>query len=94
METGRMVRVMSTQEMRIPRGWTRTPRAKRAGAALVAAVMLTAGVVVGRATAPTPQVRTPQPATALADLGPRSIDDLRRAEMFREMNGILPVAPG
>ena len=77
---------MSTQEMQVPQTWTWTNGARRAAAAGLVVAALAVGAVVGRATAPTAQVREAvRPATALSDLGTRSVGDLKRAQYHRAM---------
>ena len=86
--------MMSSGETQLPRLSAGRPSERRAGAGLaLAVVLLTAGVVVGRATAPT-QVRAPGPATTLVDLGARSVGDRHRAEMFTALNGIRLTVTG
>jgi hypothetical protein len=85
--------MMSSEEMELRRGSAGRPSAKRTGAAFaLAALLLTSGVVVGRATAPA-QVRAPVPTTTRVNLGAPSVGDLRRAEMFKAMNGLRSVSP-
>jgi hypothetical protein len=84
--------MMSSEEMQLPRVSAGRLSAKRTGAAFaLAALLLTSGVVVGRATAPA-QVRAPEPATTRVHLGGPSIGDLHRAEMFKAMNGLRSVS--
>ena len=79
---------MSSEEMQLPRVSRGGLSAKPVGASFaLAALLLTSGIVVGRATAPT-QVRAPAPATTQVDLGARSVGDLHRARMFAAMNGL------
>ena len=78
---------MSTQEMQVPQTWTGTTGSKRAAAAALVVAALAVGAVVGRTTAPTAQVREAvRPATALSDLGTRSVGDLKRAQYHRAMS--------
>ncbi len=78
--------MMSSEEMHLPRVSAGRPSAKRAGVAFaLSLVLVTAGVVVGRATAPA-EVRAPQPAITLVNLRARSVGDMHRAEMFAAMN--------
>ena len=77
---------MSTQAMQVPRTSTGTNGARRAAAAGLVVAALAVGAVVGRTTAPTAQVREAvRQATALSDLGTRSVGDLRRAQYHRAM---------
>jgi hypothetical protein len=86
---------MATQEIRLPQTWSERRVARRAGVGLALVAALGLGAVVGRSTVSTPQVREAlRPATTLTDVGATSIGDLRRAEMFRAMNGILPAQLG
>ena len=78
---------MSTQAMQVPQTSTGTNGAKRAAAAGLVVAALAVGAVVGRSTAPTTQVREAvRPATALSDLGARSVGDLKRAQYHRAMS--------
>jgi len=70
---------MSTQEMQVPQTWTGTTGSKRAAAAALVVAALAVGAVVGRSTAPTAQVREAVPATAMTDVGTRSVGDTARA---------------
>jgi hypothetical protein len=80
------VGTMSTQELQVPQTWTGTTNAKRFGAAALVVGALAVGAVVGRSTAPTAQVREAvRPATALSNLGPRSVGDLKRAQYHAAM---------
>ena len=77
---------MSTQELQVPRTWTGSNGTKRAAAAALVVAALAVGAVVGRSTAPTAQVREAvRPTTALSDLGPRSVGDLKRAQYHAAM---------
>ena len=80
------VGTMSTQEMQVPRAWTGATNVKRFAAAALVVAALAVGAVVGRSTAPTAQVREAvRPATALSDLGQRSVGDLKRAQYHAAM---------
>ena len=78
---------MSTQGIQIPR--SRSGGSRRVAVAALVVGALAAGAVAGRATAPAAEVREiVRSATALSDLGPPSIGDQKRAQMFAAMNGL------
>jgi hypothetical protein len=77
---------MSTQELQVPQGWVGSNGTKRVAVATLIVAALGVGAVVGRSTAPTAQVREAvRPATALSNLGPRSVGDLKRAQYHAAM---------